>query len=401
MAIGGRFVAADRAQWRRASARDGFGTLRIVAAVLVIVDHCAPLTNHGGSVLPTWLGIDLGAVMVAAFMALSGYQVMGSWRRDPNLWRFTVRRLLRIMPGLAVVLLASVLVLGPIMTELSASAYFAHPNTWSYLGNNLLVFPMQYSLPGVFPGHPVPHAVNGSLWSLPVELLGYALVALFGLLGAVRRRYIVVLGAVLFAAVFERAITNQVELPRVTLEVLTLPLVQYLAIYCVGMAAYLFRVKFTWWGLLLCVGVEIVMHGSAAVEVARLVTVPYVMLTLASLMPRRLWLPPALTMASYGVYLYGFPTQQVMVYAGASTPLTVALLSVPVALVLGLLSWHIVEQPAMRLRSVLLRERKPGQDGGSTERTKLVMPASSSSSPSVSAPTALETPIRTVNRSEA
>ncbi|MGH3863303.1 acyltransferase family protein [Actinokineospora sp.] len=363
MTIWGRSRTSDGTEISAGRAKDGFGTLRLTAAFLVIVDHCAPLTGSGGSVLPTRFGVDLGAVTVAAFMALSGYQVMGSWQRDPHVWRFAVRRLLRIMPGLAFLLLASVLVLGPVMTTLSTSEYFAHPSTWTYLTNNLRVFPMQYSLPGVFPGNPVPNAVNGSLWSLPVELLGYAMVVVLGLIGVVRRRFVVLLVALVLAAIFQRALTRQVKLPRITLEVLTLPLVQYLAIYCVGMAAYLYRdrIRFSWWGVAACVGVEIVMHGSAMVEITRILTIPYIALTVGTLMPRRLWLPSSITMASYGVYLYGFPTQQFSVYIGASQAWQVALISLPIAGVLGFLSWHLIEKQALKLRSALLPRRQPAE----------------------------------------
>ncbi|CAL9660206.1 hypothetical protein SUDANB95_06943 [Actinosynnema sp. ALI-1.44] len=345
----------------RKRASDGFGTVRLFAAFFVIIDHAAPLTKSGGSILPARFGVDLGAVTVSAFMAMSGFLVIRSWERDPHLWRFAVKRALRIMPGLIVVLCLSALVLGPVLTTLTTGAYFDHPATWSYITRNAQVFPQQYVLPGVFADNPYPNAVNGSLWSLPVEVLGYALIAVFGLLGAVRRRWIVLVAAFALAVVFQRLLTRQLVLPKVLLMVPTVPLVQYLAVYCVGMLAYLYRdkIRYSWFGVLVCVGVEYVMHASAMTEITRLVTVPYVVLAIGTLLPQRLWLPSWLTMSSYGVYLYGFPTEQTVVALGADSKWTVALISVPVALVLGLLSWHVVESPGMKLRRFLLKRRTP------------------------------------------
>ncbi len=344
----------------RKRATDGFGTLRLIAAFCIIIDHAAPLTKSGGSVLPAEFGVDLGAVMVSVFMAMSGYQVIQSWERDPHLWRYFVKRALRILPGLAVLLALSVLVLGPVLTTLSTNAYFEHPATWRYLYDNLRIFPQTYALPGVFTGNPYPHAVNGSLWSLPVEVLGYLMIAVFGLVGAIRRRWIVLLALLPLAVVFQRMMTGQFKPPPVFLMVPTLPLVQYLAMYCVGILAYLYRDKivYSWGGVAMCVGVEWVMYASRTTEVTRLVTVPYIALAIGMLLPKKLWLPPVLTGASYGVYLYGFPTEQFVVSMGAESELVVALVSVPIAFGLGLLSWHLVEKPAMKLRKVLLR-RKP------------------------------------------
>ncbi|MEV8436369.1 acyltransferase [Actinosynnema sp. NPDC051121] len=361
MSTWGRLRSGPIAPNGRKKAVDGFGTVRLFAAFFVIIDHAAPLTKSGGSILPTRFGVDLGAVTVSAFMAMSGFLVIRSWERDPHLWRFAVKRALRIMPGLVVVVCLSALVLGPVLTTLSTGAYFDHPSTWTFITNNLRVFPQQYVLPGVFADNPYPNAVNGSLWSLPVEVLGYSLIAVFGLLGAVKRRWIVLVAAFALAVVFQRLLTNQLVLPKVLLMVPTVPLVQYLAVYCVGMLAYLYRdkIRYSWFGVLVCVAVEYVMHASAMTEVTRLVTVPYVVLAIGTLLPEKLWLPSAVTMSSYGVYLYGFPTEQFVVHLGVESKWLVALFSVPIAFVLGMLSWHLIESPGMKLRKVLLRRRPP------------------------------------------
>lgn len=346
---------------RRAGGGDGYGTLRLIFAFTVIADHAPVLLGLGNSFMPATSGIDLGAVSVGAFMGLSGYFVMRSWQRDPHLWRFWVRRLLRIMPGLVVVLGLTALVLGTLITTLGRREYLAHPLTWSYVGDNLLLFPQQYVLPGVFTENPYPSAVNGSLWSLPVEMLGYAAIAVIGLLITfTRHRFVMVVFALGMAVLLQRLSINQVELPSVLLMVPTFPLLQYLGMYAAGAAIWLYRdrIRLSWFGVLLCAGIDFTLYASAMVEVARIFTLPYIVISLGHLLPRRLWLPSWLTVANYGVYLYGFVVLQTLLFLGLRTPWLVAATALPIALVLGLGSWHLVEKQAMKLRRVLMFQRR-------------------------------------------
>jgi peptidoglycan/LPS O-acetylase OafA/YrhL len=343
---------------------DGYGTLRLVFASIVVADHTPILTGTGSSFMPVKSGVDLGAVSVGAFMGLSGYFIMRSWHRDPNLWRFWVRRLLRIMPGLIVVLTLSAVVLGTLTTTLGKREYLTHPATWGYITHNVLLFPQQYVLPGVFTGNPYPGAVNGSLWSLPVEVLGYTLIAVLGLLVATRFRFVMVVFALAMAVLLERLVIGQVALPSALLLVPTFPLLQYMGMYAVGASLYLYRdkVRLSWFGVLLCVGLDFVLYSSSTVEVARIFTLPYLVVAIGSLLPRRLWLPNWLAVANYGVYLYGFLVLQTLLFLGLRTPWVLALTAVPIALGCGLVSWHVVEKQAMKLRHVLIRRRRPAPD---------------------------------------
>jgi len=344
---------------------DGYGTLRLVFAFIVVADHTPVLTATGSTFMPVKSGVDLGAVSVGAFMGLSGYFIMRSWHHDPNLWRFWVRRLLRIIPGLLVVLSLTAIVLGTLTTTLGKRAYLGHPATWSYIGDNLLLFPQQYVLPGVFTGNPYPGAVNGSLWSLPVEVLGYTLIALLGVLITFSRyRFVMVVFALALAVLLERMVIGQLALPQVMLLVPTFPLLQYLGMYAVGASIWLYRdkVRLTWFGVLLCVGLDFAFYSSSTVEIVRIFTLPYLVIAIGHLLPRRLWLPNWLTVANYGVYLYGFVVLQTLLFLGLRTPWMVAVTAVPIALGLGLASWHLVEKQAMKLRRVLIRRRKPAPE---------------------------------------
>ena len=84
---------------RTDEAGDGFGIMRIGAAVMVIFAHSFPLAR--GAEDPTWqrgsVIISFGSAAVSIFFVISGYLVLSSWIRDPNPLRFAVRRVARMI----------------------------------------------------------------------------------------------------------------------------------------------------------------------------------------------------------------------------------------------------------------------------------------------------------------
>src|SRR5919202_5926078 len=153
--------------------RDNFGVLRLTAATAVLVSHAFRLTGSTEPVAAI-TGETLGDVAVAVFFAVSGFLVAGSWCRDPRLGRFLARRAKRIWPGLAVAVLFTVYVVGPIFTRLPLKEYLDSGGTHAFLG--WLVMVPSHRLPGVFTSNPLGLA-NASLWTLPVEFKAYLLVA--------------------------------------------------------------------------------------------------------------------------------------------------------------------------------------------------------------------------------
>ena len=164
------------------SKENNFHFLRFLAAALVIFSHSYPLS--GSKFEPfAWLVQynTFGGLAVNIFFLISGFLITKSWLDNPNIFQFSMKRILRIMPAFIVAIFFSVFVVGPLVTNLSFKEYIVHPFTKLYL-MNVFMFPIHYNLPGVFVNNPYPNAVNGSLWSLPVELIMYGLVAVLGLL---------------------------------------------------------------------------------------------------------------------------------------------------------------------------------------------------------------------------
>jgi peptidoglycan/LPS O-acetylase OafA/YrhL len=62
---------------------------------------------------------------------------------------------------------------------------------------------------------------------------------------------------------------------------------------------------------------------------------------------------------SYGIYLYGYPIQQLLIlhFKEHLTPFLLFAYALPVSALLGLISWKFVEAPALRLKKLTLAKK--------------------------------------------
>lgn len=332
-------VQANPAAIHPSTRNNSFDGLRLLAAVFVVIGHGFVLTAHGQA--PSIGGVTIHALGVDTFFVISGYLVSDSWLRDSRVSTFFVRRVLRIFPALAALILITLFVIGPTISTLGARDYFASTMTWAYLQNLLLVG--VYQLPGVFTQGHWTTAVNGCLWTLGLEFLGYAVIATGRLLPG-RRSSIPLLMLLGVGAVLVIAFGTDKGFGadgRVWVFFAVGGLARHVRAQR-GLRPAAGAIVLVAW---LTLGIWIPAWAAAASWVA----VPYVVLALgtASL--------PAFRSAarwgdlSYGLYLWGFLIQQLVVERFGNLP---PALGIPVVLTCALgiawLSWQHLERPALR-----------------------------------------------------
>ena len=102
-------------------------------------------------------------------------------------WRsFILARALRIMPGLIACTVVVAVACG-FASTLSGFEYWTSQETWRCLASNVVL--LHYNaLPGVFLSNPAGAGINGSIWTLRLEVGMYAATFLLGLLGAWKSR---------------------------------------------------------------------------------------------------------------------------------------------------------------------------------------------------------------------
>lgn len=326
---------------RTGSRDNNFDVLRLLAASVVLISHSFALTGH---VEPLHaLGTSLGGLGVLVFFGISGLLIHRSWQYDPQLRSFWKKRALRLVPGLAVMAVLTAVVLGPVATTTPLRDYATSLESWAYPLRVTLLVPFGAELPGVFDSNPYPSAVNGSLWSLPVEVVAYALLAMAGMVGLLSRRAAV-------AALAVAALVAQSAL--VTFAPASLKAVGVIAAFAVGAAMYSFRDRVPLdWRVAILAGIAVVASAGTALQTATwtlcLVYLTFFIAYAMRPLGRRI---TRYGDASYGLYIYAFPIQQLVVLgaAGDIGPWTLAALSFPPTLVAAHLSWRLVERPALR-----------------------------------------------------
>lgn len=334
-----------------ASRQDNFLLLRFVAASMVIYGHGASMT--GGKGLPelfTWLGWGMysGDIAVNIFFVVSGFMIAGSYLRRQHLGDFLWARILRIFPAFLFCLLISAFVLGALYTDLSLGAYFSNHEVVRYVTQNLkLQTTMIWDLPGVFIHNPVRTTVNGAIWTLPAEFRMYLWVALAGVLGVLSRKWLCSLLILVLIAfgIFQ---------PDHPLLWVPVPAFLRLAGYfAIGVACYIYRrrIPVGWPYVAGLVLMAYVLRTTVVYPYAFALALSAFVFAFAYCIPWHGF--NRFGDYSYGIYLWGFPMQQVIAHHFPTlSPIRNALLAFPLALLLAIFSWTMIESPALRLKKI-------------------------------------------------
>jgi len=323
---------------------NNFNVLRLLAALAVIYGHAFPIVGSGGQDLYLALVGNkfIGGVAVDVFFVISGFLIAASLERSSPA-RYAWSRALRIFPALIVALLLSVFVLGPVLT--TSEAYWTDAQTWRYLYNNALMVRTEYFLPGVFDGHP-DRAINGSLWSLPVEFRLYVLFFMLSILGLLKaERYMLLTIALWLLAL--------AVMPRYPVFEQYDTWVNAAALFFAGALVWTrrYEVPLSPWGVLAVIAIGVMTHGTPAFKTLYVVGLVYVVFVSAL----SIRLPRVESRdLSYGVYLYGWPAQQLAFHlVPGPHPYVNALLGATIALCIAWASWEFVERPALSFKSLV------------------------------------------------
>ena len=331
---------------------NGFDYLRIGLSVAVLFWHSVPLsTGQGPGRLEyeLWTGPlrFLPAAILPIFFALSGFLVSGSLGRT-RLHQFVTLRAVRLLPALAVEILLSALILGPILTNLPWSQYLASPQFHAYFLN--IVGSIHYELPGVFEDNPFPLAVNGQLWTIPYELECYLALVLLSVSTLLRRRLMfTVVVAGLSLALTARVLSGHpVDVTNhVPGRVLVL-------CFLAAVSLHLYRDIIPCSGRLGAASVAAAAVLLQVPDLSYLAAFPVAYLTV--------WLglmrPPAVPFGdlSYGVYLFHFPIEQTVVHAlpGVRSWWLLTLIALPLTTACAWLSWTWIEKPTLVRKKLIL-----------------------------------------------
>lgn len=187
--------------WSSTSAAEfrtnNFGLMRLGLSSLVVWAHSFCLANgsHAGEPFYelTNQKLDLGTLAVNGFFIASGFMVSESLAQGRGIVDFSRKRIFRLYPAFFLLSLIQAFVIAPAVSAGSFSGY-----SLKQYGTLLFNFATRtgYGYPyggmlQVFPDSSIPGEMNVSLWTLRYEFGCYLALALLGLSGLFRRRWLV------------------------------------------------------------------------------------------------------------------------------------------------------------------------------------------------------------------
>lgn len=326
---------------------NNFNLLRVVAAWLVLFSHSYHLSGNS-SIEPLLIATNgkmtFGTVAVGVFFAISGYLITASAFARPTFFSFIEARARRIFPALFVVTICSAFVLGPLLTTLNSGEYFSQPLVWTYVVRNSSLLWLQWELPGVFTENYYGSAVNGSLWTLPVEFSLYLVIGLA--VFALRRMYFNRPIAILLVPIGLSILISWIFIIQGSTSGVVLLVPYFLIGAAIRILGNGFRMRGWIAGVLLVALCASVAVNSILFPVIACITISYGTLWI-SMHDKWVFVFPVDRIGdlSYGIYLFAFPVQQLLLALVLVTdPWGINLLATAIVLPLSWMTWHLVER---------------------------------------------------------
>ncbi|MGY4711353.1 acyltransferase family protein [Mycolicibacterium sp. CBM1] len=354
------------------SRKNALNAWRLILATGVILWHSWPLTGRGISFEPVHQ--LLGDGFVDGFFAISGFLITWSWFRNPRARDYFAARGLRLLPGLWVCLIVTAFVIAPIAVAIqggSVGKLLLSRSPYDYVLGNSGVQVFKHDIAGTPLGVPWFGEWNGSLWTLFWEVLCYITIAALGVFGLLRFRWVVpiLLALVLCWSAMLPSMKVIIETPpdkRPPIDAATTMLIaegaaaRFALMFLAGALLFQFRnvIPARWSLVFLSVGVVLAASLMPNYRLLGAIPLAYAIIVSGALLrSERLTLR---TDVSYGVYIYAFPIQQLLVICGLAVlaPPIFAIVAAAVTLPLAALSWFLIEKPALSLKSRLRRKDK-------------------------------------------
>ena len=344
--LGGRGAARPPAEIE--AEHNNFTPLRLALALLVVFGHFKLLSGTPDPSFP----FNLADAAVYAFFVVSGFLIAGSYERSATLRGYLFRRVFRLYPMYACVVVAQGILLAVAAGHDDGFAATIAP-TLRYLGVNLVFANfLQYDIGGTLDHLRVP-GLNPSLWTLKIEI-GFYFVA--PLICEAKRRW----GWPVLLVLFLASVAYGVGLGHFGEARLAKQLPGQLQFFIVGMALHYYGTRWR-------PGVAV----ATAVVVGFLVLWTLVPQPPPLLLPvavgvfvaaAALWMPPlGLGLdSSYSVYLLHGPVLQTLLWQHwfVDSPWMLAAVVAGVMAV-ALVTERLVERPGTALGRRLSRRTRP------------------------------------------
>lgn len=349
------------------SRENAFDFLRLAAAIMVVIHHAVihldvPFLWHSKESGPWFHG------GVSLFFILSGFLITRSAEKchaeGRSWWDFYRNRALRVVPALYAYFVATVfllLAIGALAPRALATLDFG-----VFAASNLFLTPVYSptSLDGFGVG-----VINGSLWTIPVEVSFYVVVPLILMLAAKTgwKRALTATSIIAVAGIALYGATGGAEAEAMVWKLYGVTFVPFLWFFTIGMvwSKLWKRIPHNGWAALACLVAYFVIinlpHSGGAGLSAILTGLAALPLSYAAIWfgynaPKGFYrFTQRIGDLSFGTYIWHMIVVNVLVFAGARSwkvPGTLLVLAVVAAsMMIATISWKLVEKPALRRKN--------------------------------------------------
>jgi len=369
--------------------------LRLVLASAVIFAHASTLSLVGSENVWGLGKTTFGALAVYGFFGISGFLIARSAVQNGAL-DYLWKRFLRIFPAFWVCLLVTAFGFGLIgwlhsnpHEGCGVSCYLNEPNgPVGYVYRNFFLYVRQPQISSSLKGSALPNLWNASIWTLWWEFLCYVMLALAAVTGLLRRRWPVACATVILWG----TLAVVVAVPRWNAQFSAFhfatwkDVLELFSVFLLGSCIYLYRDKIPDSGILAALSTAaflvsfVLPIGSGtpawfltSVDVAAIFLV-YPLIWLGMHLPLPFKRVGSKNDYSYGIYIYGFPVQQLLAIFGVVSwgYFAFSVLGLLGAIPLAVLSWWLVEKRALRLKTVHPSLRRARRSTGAPDGNAVV-----------------------------
>jgi len=341
---------------------NNFDLLRILFAWFVIVSHSYVL-NGDGATDPLFVATNstflFSFIGVKGFFIISGYLIFKSMMVSTSIFEYLVKRVLRIFPALAVVLLITLATVYFIYPS-NLAPFFTNKEVYAYFLGNILLFKPHFFIPGIFSGLPST-AINGSLWTIEYEFFFYLFILLFFFVRShkifLKIALAVVIGIFLMVRLllYNWTVQTHFFIPLEPLFDLGIYFLMGSLLSCFDFDAINYKLTIATALLIALIAAIYLGVGHTVVYV----TLPFLVIYLGKQTSRvATFVHASIGDPSYGIYLYAFPLQQFIIYWSRPSTLMLFIASTIGAFIFGYLSWILIEKKALALKQYFLERRQ-------------------------------------------
>lgn len=342
---------------------NNFYVVRLLASIMVLFSHSFylysiksidPLHRISGGIF------TFGNIGVYIFLIVSGYLVTQSFQNSTFILNFLWKRALRILPGLWFMVLLSVLIIGPILSNQQLLTYFTTGSNFGFLTNIFLFIPNNFKIPSIFNENPI-GTFNGCLWTIAYEVFFYLLLSTFFFFNPLKIRFLILAQwlAFIFIQYYlgERIYTYSYSSPwllNLNLEVCF----RFFIYFESGVIIYLFKeyINRTSTFIIYMLASILIIFLLGKTSMTLELILPYFIIFLC-VSTNKFSFIEKYGDFSYGLYLYGYIAQQYIVSLKLKfmNEYWLFILSLILTLLLAIFSWFFIEKKAIKYKNIFVK----------------------------------------------